>query len=630
MRSNRNQRRLRMEALERREVLAAAVVSFTLLTDNDGQPGEQLRHVEKNQSFFVELAAEETHELYQGLGAVSVSMKWDPQRLQLDPDFDPNVAITNDLPFRHGKVDSDAGRIDDLSGAIFFNSGEPIGDAGPERFALLRFQAQDIAGPVALSLAEGPSGTVLYPMGTPTMFFDQRDILIVEPGFIDEPGSTANDDLVLVVNPPYVSDLVAETPANSEKPLDPAAEKPADEPAKADPTKALPDIVAILGRPGGSTATGDHANAQDPPSANPLGETTEAENPPAEIDLLNAPISPAIRSVQRLLKRITPVEVAQSPTFIPGRPGNALRPTNNGSPSPLASPTGLEHETFCVPSASWDAASLAVTELTVALGPSMPPWARPIRQQEPFRRLGNTRPTAPAIAPAPGGEIDDPIEAPTNENPDDVSILPVGPMEDFEPIDVPIETPTNENPDDISILPVGPMEDFEPIDASIETPTNENPDDVSILPVGPMEDFEPIDAPIETPTNENPDDISILPVGPMEDFEPINAPIETPTNENPDDISILPVGPMEDFEPIDEPIEAPTNENPDDISILPVGPMEDFKPIRRPLAAPAPSSPAATAITHESLTLRFRLISSLDDDLLTSLAESQLSHDRAA
>ena len=210
MRNDRRRRSLRMEALERREVLAAAVVSFALFDDNNGTPGEPLAHVEENQSFFLELSAEETHELYQGLGAVSVSLKWDPQRLALDPEFDPNVAITNALPFHHAKVDAEAGRIDDLSGALFFNSGQPIGDAGPERFALLRFQAQDIAGPAGLSLAEGPSGTVLYPMGSPTMFFDRQDILIVEPGFIDEPGGQINDDLVIFVDPPYVSDIVVE------------------------------------------------------------------------------------------------------------------------------------------------------------------------------------------------------------------------------------------------------------------------------------------------------------------------------------------------------------------------------------------------------------------------------------
>ena len=181
-------RRLGVESLERRELLAAAVLQLRTLADSGDGPGEPIDQTPAGSTFYVEVLAEETHPLFDGLGAVAVDLAWNPGRLQVR-EFDPQTAVNERLPFRGGTADNEQGSIEDLRGSMFFDRGAMIGGSGPERFALLKFQAAESPGEARLSVSEGASGVVLFPMASPDIQWDDALITIVAESQVGKPAS---------------------------------------------------------------------------------------------------------------------------------------------------------------------------------------------------------------------------------------------------------------------------------------------------------------------------------------------------------------------------------------------------------------------------------------------------------
>ncbi len=172
--SNRRHRsaRLRFETLEDRSLLALAAFAVNLYEDAGGVPGERLEDdvVRVGETFFAEITAHELHPLAKGFGGIALDIAWDPHALsEISAPFDPRQIISPDLPVMiTGTLDNSSGTITNLAGASlpFANLGRPIGDQGPERFALLHFQALSEVESSLLSVTQGRSSIVLSPTAT--------------------------------------------------------------------------------------------------------------------------------------------------------------------------------------------------------------------------------------------------------------------------------------------------------------------------------------------------------------------------------------------------------------------------------------------------------------------------------
>jgi hypothetical protein len=184
-------RRLRLEPLEHRLLLAIAAFNVNLYEDLGGSPGNLIAGdtVQVGDPFFVEITARELDPRCAGLRGVSLDIAWDPHVLtEIDTPFDPSELITRDLPlFNQGTLDTEAGTIDNLSGAAFLSSdvGRAIGNLAPERFALLHFQALQPADASAFSVAQGRSRIVTVPVATlanSQIDFETQTITVVATG----------------------------------------------------------------------------------------------------------------------------------------------------------------------------------------------------------------------------------------------------------------------------------------------------------------------------------------------------------------------------------------------------------------------------------------------------------------
>lgn len=182
--------RLGLERLEDRSLLAVAAFAVNLYEDVGGVPGNPIAGdtVEVGETFFVEITAREFHPLAAGLRAVALDIAWEPTVLQeIDDPFDPAAIVTPHLPvFRDGTLDQDAGTIDDLRGMIFLASdvARPIGNAVPERFALLHFRALEPAQASPFSIRQGRSRIVTEPTQTlrsSSIDFEAQTITVVPP-----------------------------------------------------------------------------------------------------------------------------------------------------------------------------------------------------------------------------------------------------------------------------------------------------------------------------------------------------------------------------------------------------------------------------------------------------------------
>ena len=149
---------MRIDTLEQRLQLAVAAFEFNLFEDVNGVPGSAIEEIAVDDSFFVEITAQEYDPHANGLSGVALDIHWDPNALEsLDAPFDPSQVITPDLPLlQTGELDQDNGQILDLGGSSFTstNTGRNIGDDLPERFALLRFRTQQ-PGNTSLTLNQG-------------------------------------------------------------------------------------------------------------------------------------------------------------------------------------------------------------------------------------------------------------------------------------------------------------------------------------------------------------------------------------------------------------------------------------------------------------------------------------------
>ena len=151
-------RRLLFEPLEHRYVLSTLGITVNLFEDNGGSPGNAIAGdtVNVGDMFFAEILAED-----QGpssdLGVVSMDLdiSWDAAALEeIDSPFDANNVVSSQFGTRSVGSVSD-GMIVDLRGISVPNLGlgSAIGGAGPERFALLRFRADQAVNASAFTVS---------------------------------------------------------------------------------------------------------------------------------------------------------------------------------------------------------------------------------------------------------------------------------------------------------------------------------------------------------------------------------------------------------------------------------------------------------------------------------------------
>ncbi len=180
--------RLRMEALEARLPLALAAFTVELYEDAGGVPGDLIADdtVEVGETFFVEIKAQELDLGRYGLRGVALDIAWDPIVMEeIDSPFDPKKLVTPQLPvWQSGTLDNETGTIDNLAGTCFLagHVGWPIGNLGPERFALLQFRALDEAQGSLFSMREGQSGITQEPVSSLNaehLFFEPQTITVV-------------------------------------------------------------------------------------------------------------------------------------------------------------------------------------------------------------------------------------------------------------------------------------------------------------------------------------------------------------------------------------------------------------------------------------------------------------------
>ncbi len=162
-------RRLRVESLEHRRLLAVAAFQTELYSDNGGVPGELLvdNTVTAGETFFLRVTAEEFDPFRYGLRTASLDIDWDAALLDVvEADWDLSSVITADLPLFHsGTLDNAAGSIDELSGTAMLSggAGSSIGNMRPETFVMIRMQAGDQAGTASIVLSKSETKTITVP-----------------------------------------------------------------------------------------------------------------------------------------------------------------------------------------------------------------------------------------------------------------------------------------------------------------------------------------------------------------------------------------------------------------------------------------------------------------------------------
>ena len=181
----RKRRYLQIDALENRFLLAVAGFEFNLFEDVNGQPGSAIEQVVVDESFFVEITAQEFDPHAKGLAAVALDIEWDPNALQsLDAPFDPGQIITPNLSlFQLGELNQVDGLISNLSG-VSPSTVNNIGDGSAERFALLRFRAMQ-PGDSLLTMDQGWSRittSLVASLHGPHLRFEAQSITVTATG----------------------------------------------------------------------------------------------------------------------------------------------------------------------------------------------------------------------------------------------------------------------------------------------------------------------------------------------------------------------------------------------------------------------------------------------------------------
>ena len=168
------QRKLLLESLENRSLLATMALQVNLYADNGGAPGALIANdtVTPGQDFWVEISAQDTSAAPSGIIGLAVDVNFSAANFdEIDNPFDPvnsTTTITADFPlFRGGTLDNNAGTIDELRGASLpnLNQGNEIGIGGFERFALLKFKAETAVNNSPLNVTIG-AGSVAFADGS--------------------------------------------------------------------------------------------------------------------------------------------------------------------------------------------------------------------------------------------------------------------------------------------------------------------------------------------------------------------------------------------------------------------------------------------------------------------------------
>jgi hypothetical protein len=192
-------RKLLLESLENRSLLATLALQVNLYADNAGVPGALIANdtVTPGQDFWVEITAQDTSAVPSGITGLALDVGWSAANFdEIDTPFDPvnsPTIITPDLPiFRGGTLDNVVGTIDELRGASLPNAGQgdEIGIGGFERFALLKFKAEAAVNNSPLTIAIG-TGSVAFADGSA---FDGATI---EPQTITVSGAAAEPTLTI-------------------------------------------------------------------------------------------------------------------------------------------------------------------------------------------------------------------------------------------------------------------------------------------------------------------------------------------------------------------------------------------------------------------------------------------------
>jgi hypothetical protein len=200
--------RLCCEPLEDRHLLAFAAIAVNLFEDLDGSPGALIAgdQVEVGQSFFAEITAQEFYPGRDGLASVRLDIHYDSAVLKLADTFDVDQIVTTDLPFfQTGAHDSATGAISDLGGSAFVGLGRYIGSDGPDRFALLRFEALQATAGSPLIISQGLSRLSLHPVGgllDSQIDFESPSITVVATNSSPPPSDPPLDQTTTEVTPP--------------------------------------------------------------------------------------------------------------------------------------------------------------------------------------------------------------------------------------------------------------------------------------------------------------------------------------------------------------------------------------------------------------------------------------------
>ncbi len=168
MQNHRRPRKLSLQSLEQRHLLAAAAFSLQLFESTDDGPGQPIaaNSVQVGEEFYVELSGIEFDSMRRGIGDFAMNLRWNPNDIALvEEDFDVNQIFTSNLPlYRGGTYDQSEGRIRDLRASQFeaMGAGRPVGDGEREAIALLHFIAIGESEETEISIWEGASG--IYPV----------------------------------------------------------------------------------------------------------------------------------------------------------------------------------------------------------------------------------------------------------------------------------------------------------------------------------------------------------------------------------------------------------------------------------------------------------------------------------
>ena len=293
-------RRLRLEQLEDRSLLAVAAVAVNLYEDAGGVPGALITDdaVGPGESFYLSLEIAEFHPLYTGLQRVALDISWDPSALEFaDAELNPAEVITSALPiFLTGSLDRQAGAILDLGGSAFpaWNVGHAIGDQALEHFALLHFRALTGSAGSSIHLHQGDSRIATMPVSdllNSEINFEQQFIGI----------AAAEEPVVIELDLPPLTESQPDSefppamqppgnPVNSEPP---PAESPADEMAV---TTAAPPPTIVWSCDPDAVWSAASEPIVTPPPAWPAAEAAD----PAGLEL------PALEPVEAWLEEAVP------------------------------------------------------------------------------------------------------------------------------------------------------------------------------------------------------------------------------------------------------------------------------------------------------------------------------------